>query len=1515
MQLGNNCEYVLDLGNEVKRFSSEQELDLFLKTQIDEMGEAFSAIDKTFSVNPKEKTKKILEECAAHIKSVSKSVSKPKKDVIGNPEDFEMIEYIPESIGITEFISSYGLDSDWTQPITPKFDLKGWQKMAIDEYVEAFKKKGMSEEDAKIEAQNTVQSMIDTWPELTEIGNEVHAILEDLINGKEPRATPQLSETLRQSVIAQANMFIDGLKAKHGKNCEFYSEFAIQSKELDPNMQEILKKLGKNSLNGRIDLLVIDEWGRAHIYDYKVSRKIPGNWNETSNAIRREKDWWHSTKIRNATYQQAFYNVMLQQWGVNVASCNIVPIKLDLTYENAEAKATIKSIDKINFESIASSIPGTTAGAVYNNVSHIVPVASAIVESETFRRIKEMHHEYFPSVVRSEERASRDADYLKDEHNGFWWKVNESSAYRSKGKYCFREQELSGKNLVYADTKEQLFEKIDKYVEDVKKIRASELTDLANLVVEIINGNGDWKDISKNISDSKKYWIENQFKKYLVQKWNFIYDPELNRAGYFIFSDNAGHTEIIKVTNKAVFDENKLSMGTSILGNTTEDMYIDRKHTLSSSNGNLELMEVMLYLSENPEFFEKNPITEIRCINPWYAQETIVTGSQLVKNYRDLRRSNPKVKSKDISTNIFWDDHAAMIYLANSKLSLIGESLVQEINPEIEFTQDWINAEIKSLRGRYDKLSKTDSPDYTDPVWQAYLYLQRAQLALNGIRLQNEINIGNWRSGVSPTGLNISSAQLSPSANIRFFADVHDQYVAEVRQKIVKQGLAMQEAFKAFYEEHGQIRAIGGEANWFRDWFKQNPDGTLHKSFTLKEPSEIQGTKARKALEMFLDTMWHIRHPDASDEETQRAKEDLYGEYYQVPLTEAVMTRQLKESIREEGFFKGVWRSFKNKVKEVTTLADGVFAEDVALKQEFELNNARLYNKFELSNSQREKKLTEHGTGSFETDLESVFNQALVAYVKQEVSKKYVPIFNAMRAGLVYASQQGGNNLQDVITAFDKMVKSKFYGENIMDKNLQGIYKVLAVMKSAFSTLTLGLSVRSFLREILQGTWIGLSRSGVEVIDGVNMKTYIKGATHVIQEAHKNITNVSLLQQLNALYGMANYSLNNIPYMRKSNFLGIRNWSSDTLFLTASSPDFQHRMAILVAKMMGDGCWEAHSLDENGNLKYDMSKDERFKIYLSGDTSNEQYLYQKALYDAYLEEWNRIGYTKEDGTPLQANDPLPQAYPPKEGQRLKNHADLLYGHYDDESRSLLNDMFLGSLFMQYKTYVTAKMEQWTMKPGVYNTEHIKQQYDETTGEELWMITEYPEEDQTGIPSRRIVKKSEVKEGDLAQPYMTWQGDPMEGIAQGMWGFIKTIWNRDWTELDKMWKDPKRRADLILGLHDLIFMSVIALLLKLLFGKLIGEDDPAQVARSIRDEGWLTQTSYNILYGSVQDFPVWKVISSMSRDLNPPLWGSVERLVSSSAQVITGDASLAYAVTQNVGALREFQGYVKTLQDE
>lgn len=135
-----------------------------------------------------------------------------------------------------------------------------------------------------------------------------------------------------------------------------------------------------------------------------------------------------------------------------------------------------------------------------------------------------------------------------------------------------------------------------------------------------------------------------------------------------------------------------------------------------------------------------------------------------------------------------------------------------------------------------------------------------------------------------------------------------------------------------------------------------------------------------------------------------------------------------------------------------------------------------------------------------------------------------------------------------------------------------------------------------------------------------------------------------------------------------------------------------HRVSILVAKMMGDGCWDAHSLID-GKLVYDFKKDKRFEQYLANNTSHKDYLVQKGLYETMIEEFNKSGYLKEDGTQLKIGDDLPRAYTNTEAQGIKNYADLLYGHYDESSRALLNDTFLGSFILQYKTYITAKFEQ------------------------------------------------------------------------------------------------------------------------------------------------------------------------------------------------------------------------------
>ena len=83
--------------------------------------------------------------------------------------------------------------------------------------------------------------------------------------------------------------------------------------------------------------------------------------------------------------------------------------------------------------------------------------------------------------------------------------------------------------------------------------------------------------------------------------------------------------------------------------------------------------------------------------------------------------------------------------------------------------------------------------------------------------------------------------------------------------------------------------------------------------------------------------------------------------------------------------------------------------------------------------------------------------------------------------------------------------------------------------------MTLSVNIPSFLRESLQGIYTGISRAGVNLLPGVDEKHYIKGLTHVIQESHKNLSSVSKLQQLNAIYQMANQSINQIANQRRIN--------------------------------------------------------------------------------------------------------------------------------------------------------------------------------------------------------------------------------------------------------------------------------------------------------------------------------------------------------------------------------------------
>jgi hypothetical protein len=171
-----------------------------------------------------------------------------------------------------------------------------------------------------------------------------------------------------------------------------------------------------------------------------------------------------------------------------------------------------------------------------------------------------------------------------------------------------------------------------------------------------------------------------------------------------------------------------------------------------------------------------------------------------------------------------------------------------------------------------------------------------------------------------------------------------------------------------------------------------------------------------------------IKHPNEQTEDSIQDRKDK-GIYYQVPLTEAVFSRQVKGL--------GIKKAIINKVEQYKELTEGVFAGDTEEKERFERSYNKLFNKFELRPDQRISKIADKGIGYFETNMEIVFNQVLVAYAKQDISEKYVPLFKAMQIGLRRMEEDGNNNLKDVRETLDKLIDNRFYGKNIMKPGLQ----------------------------------------------------------------------------------------------------------------------------------------------------------------------------------------------------------------------------------------------------------------------------------------------------------------------------------------------------------------------------------------------------------------------------------------------------------------------------------------------
>lgn len=1465
------CNYTFYNENgEMFEFGSSAELDYFLFNNYAEIAKKSASIIKYSLESTSDKIDRLSKKLKSQISSVEE-----RYDPLF--EGVETVLKIKDSIGANRFIDEVKFNNKHL--VTPFNQKEYFDEIGINGDSEAIITGG--------------------WKNETDVGTVIHKIAEIVMSGS--KESVKLNELFgddndRNNWLNTIYTSFDSLKfelkEKHGENCKIYTELPIISNELPEPYSNVYK-----TINGRIDLLVIDEKGNAHIYDYKISKKSPGKWNlSNNNAI---IDEWPSTKKLKIEYQLEIYRAILQQHGINVSSVNIIPIKVkynssDLTIGDKvfHVSKSLKSFSVLDIINDSNGIKRRT-----EKVSEIVPVKYLTDNIDGIKAIVEpmsvMFNGYDLSTKIEISRAS--FDKIKSSVHT----VAEDDSDRAKGKYWFYNKFKTKNNgRVYCKDDAELNEKINEYVQKINEESAQGWAYISQQLQAISDGSQEYDSLSlKTASRDENEYMRRLFSKFLNnpngKNWKYQKNDTLSAAGIFVFTNDNGVAEIVVLTEQEINQEINLGKGKSLLGTDKKDYEVDEHIYLTATNGRLNIMKAICMINYASENFKGYRINSISAHNT-RTQQGVEEDPDIMWNiFKDAAKLHKDKVDIKIDDSYFSN---TLQYVEAAVESLCSENLMKLAGVEFAYGIDDIVIGLEKLeRIRESLYSKSvvynelnsGNPNFNIPEVLAYNIVMKAIAKLKGYRVYHEANPAPFLNtkGGPHAGLNVTSSELSPSLNFQQVGKITANAGIIINQKTVKTSNEIKSELDDLYKSKDRNKLVGYEVRYFDNLFRLDGTGNKDPRFLLKKETDQSLSKEEKAF--ILKFLKIVNNFKFNGDQAKIAEIRYTDEYYEVPLA---MGR---------GWTTFHNMSFGELVKQ--NYNEALNFLNIFDSQQSDLNVSRkqyvAYNKYKIGSDTRKKLLNDTDINKFETHLGILILDIINTYHKEEVYNDILPQIQGLKIALQYQQKVLGNDTQNILDAIDKYVDINMFSKPIMD--LQPIYKLLSAVRSVTGATVLGFNMRSGIRELMQGMWNHLSRSMVQMYGKgmFNHADILKAWTIVFKLSLKDPNMVTLLDAVNAEYGMANADVDSIKDLLNQSKSGVLNFGSDTMYIFNRIPDAYHRMGILIAQMLHDGCWDAHSQDENGMLIYDFTKDKRFDL-LNNPNSNinsEEYKSQLDLYLSMVDQFRIEGYNIPHFVKGKKIPPLPRAYTIQEGLSIKSFADLCFGHYDKRTQMLAKHMFLGSFFLQFRTFLSAKLEQWILKPGTYNIGSYREKFD-VDGVRIMRVISF---DDNGIPKVELKREDEISKEDIATPYKEWQGRFMEGIAYSMWDFGHSLVKMNSQDLKELWKNDTKRANLFLFINDMILMSIImAAIQALLLDNEEIEWNPG------------THMMAMALYTSFSDGPITQLLSSLGGDINPPMYSQVKNLYRNSVNVLTGDMKISEYFTGTFGALRDLEYLMK-----
>lgn len=742
--------------------------------------------------------------------------------------------------------------------------------------------------------------------------------------------------------------------------------------------------------------------------------------------------------------------------------------------------------------------------------------------------------------------------------------------------------------------------------------------------------------------------------------------------------------------------------------------------------------------------------------------------------------------------------------------------------------------------------------------------------------MQKYTSDGTLIGGIG-AGLNTSSVYNSPSQIIAMESKYILGFTNQMKQQLVKECDEVNKATVVFFDYMKQANIIskltdpfiGKHNKWYETLLKRTENGQIDNNLSFKNPFK-DNTLLDYQKEYIEVLLWALnkRRIDRNSLDDKYRKM-TWNEFKKTSAFQSYKqlinsNEQLLEIPLQEG------RGFRHNANIMYDVTTGKYSVDQVWKkltkklklfidpkklnseqkkeQDKKINHLASYNKYVMSRKTRNNLVQENQISHWETNLNYLVNDFTYSYIQEDIMNKILPMVDDAIGALVLIQSKTGQDLSNQMDALMDRLRISIYNTNCIEGENQDLVSMASWAKHIISIMKLGGRPILAAKELLVGGLKNFSITAFDLFETstgnkITHENITKALGYVIRDGFlsgatgnvftkRNMGEFNFAEQLNNIYAITDRDSTIMSEAISVDNFGLFNTGERTLFYNTVRPDWYSRMTLFVAMMISDGTLDAHSVDSNGNLKYDMSKDRRFSEYYKHKNdpnySTKTFQLQKALYQQELDELINLGITNKDGNQLKYGDDLPIAYTPAQISSAKEQIGSLYGMFDHEEKSSFQNGVWWNLFTQFLTYWPGDIHRYFMRQGQNSIGKYEQLYDDVTQKPLYWVDD-----------NRIEKTTDPvdENGKDRTPVIGFKGSQAQGLLLStMWVLGRAV-KGDWTSL-KADENVRKLHEMYAFLYNIgigiLLNTIIGLMIAMLVGDSKSEKELTTTARMVQD---------------------------------------------------------------------------------